>query len=256
MGGLRDKFRDLLKKAVAFNPDNDIQKFITEFICESDAGIDIAPMQENIRNYKNLERTADELGRKKAALESIEQCFQDCEKNRQSVTLYSYLIDRAQIQLSEESLLELRKKEKAKADELLNLQENLRMESDNLNILRQQYEDFRLQLHNDETERRLNEIGKKVSQNEQINKFFSLLNQALLTKSEKIILRLKKLRNKNWLKTDNEGLNDVNWIINVISEKNLYDLDASIITSHLKNKQKEIELAYLVKYSELEDKRQ
>ena len=167
LGGLRDKFRDLLKKAVAFNPDNDIQKFITEFICESDAGIDIAPMQENIRNYKNLERTADELGRKKAALESIEQCFQDCEKNRQSVTLYSYLIDRAQIQLSEESLLELRKKEKAKADELLNLQENLRMESDNLNILRQQYEDFRLQLHNDETERRLNEIGKKIAELEQ-----------------------------------------------------------------------------------------
>ena len=157
----------MLKKAVAFNPDNDIQKFITEFICESDAGIDIAPMQENIRNYKNLERTADELGRKKAALESIEQCFQDCEKNRQSVTLYSYLIDRAQIQLSEESLLELRKKEKAKADELLNLQENLRMESDNLNILRQQYEDFRLQLHNDETERRLNEIGKKIAELEQ-----------------------------------------------------------------------------------------
>ena len=128
LGGLREKFRDLLKKAVAFNPDNDIQKFITEFICESDAGIDIAPMQDNIRNYKNLERTADELGRKKAALESIEQCFQDCEKNRQSVTLYSYLIDRARIQLSEESLLALRKKDKVKADELLNLQENLRME--------------------------------------------------------------------------------------------------------------------------------
>ena len=102
----------------------------------------------------------------------------------------------------------------------------------------------------------INESGKKVSSNQQINKFFSFLNQALLTKSEKIILRLKRLRNKSWLKSDNSALNDVNWIINVISEKNLYDLDASIITSHLKNKQKEIELAYLVKYSELEDKRQ
>ena len=50
---------------------------------------------------------------------------------------------------------------------MLNLQENLRMESDNLNILRQQYEDFRLQLHNDETERRLNEIGKKIAELEQ-----------------------------------------------------------------------------------------
>ena len=42
------------------------------------------------------------------------------------------------------------------------------MESDNLNILRQQYEDFRLQLHNDETERRLNEIGRKIAELEQI----------------------------------------------------------------------------------------
>ena len=168
LGGLRDKFRDLLKKAVAFNPDNDIQRFITEFICDNEKGIDIAPMQENIRNYKNLERTADELTQKKEALERIAQCFEDCEKNRQSVVLYSYLIDRSAIQLLEEDLCGLRQKEKTSSDKLLNVQENLRMESENLQILRDQYEELRFQLHNDETERRLREISERIAQLEQV----------------------------------------------------------------------------------------
>lgn len=167
LGGLRDKFRDLLKKAVAFNPDNDIQRFITEFICDNEKSIDIAPMQENIRNYKNLERTADELTQKKEALERIAQCFEDCEKNRQSAVLYSYLIDRAAIQLREENLRSLRQKEKTASDKLLNVQENFRMESENLQILRNQYEELRLQLRNDETERRLREIEERMAQLEQ-----------------------------------------------------------------------------------------
>ena len=167
LGGLRDKFRDLLKKAVAFNPDNDMQRFITEFICDNEKSIDIAPMQENIRNYKNLERTADELTQKKEALERIAQCFEDCEKNRQSAVLYSYLIDRAAIQSLEENLRSLRQKEKTASDKLLNVQENLRMESENLQILRNQYEELRLQLHNDETERRLREIEERMAQLEQ-----------------------------------------------------------------------------------------
>ena len=164
LGGLREKFRDLLKKAVAFNPDNNIQRFITEFVCDSDKGIDIAPMQANIRNYKNLERTAAELERKKAGLEKIEQCFAECEKNRENERIYSYLIDRAQIQIAEEELLKLRQKEKAEAEKLLNIQENLKMESENVQILRRQYEELNIQLRNDETERRLKEIEKRVAE--------------------------------------------------------------------------------------------
>ena len=168
LGGLREKFKDLLKKAVAFNPDNNIQKFITEFVCDSEKGIDIAPMQANIRNYKNLERTAAELERKKSALESIEQCFAECEKNRESERIYSYLIDRANIQLLEEELARLRQKETAETEKLLNIQENLRMESENYQILRQQYEELNIQLRNDETERRLNEIQKRIAELRQI----------------------------------------------------------------------------------------
>ena len=96
--------------------------------------------------------------------QKIEQCFAECEKNRENESIYSYLIDRAQIQIAEEELLKLRQKEKAEAEKLLNIQENLKMESENVQILRRQYEELNIQLRNDETERRLKEIEKRVAE--------------------------------------------------------------------------------------------
>lgn len=168
LGALRPKFKDLLKKAVAFNPDNNIQKFITEFVCDSEKGIDVAPMQANIRNYKNLEQTAAELERKKAALEAIETCFVEWGKNRESEKVYAYLIDRAKIQVTEEELKRLRQKEAEQAEKLLQIQDSLQAETERFQALRQQYEELNFQLRNDETERRLNEIGRRMAELRQI----------------------------------------------------------------------------------------
>ena len=204
LGGLRAKFKDLLKKAVAFNPDNNIQKFITEFVCESEKGIDVAPMQANIRNYKNLERTAAELESRKAALESIARCFAECEKNRESEQVYAYLIDRANLQVMEEELAHLREKEASEAEKLLRIQKSLESETEHYQQLRQQYEELNIQLRNDETERRLNEISRRIAelqqmisraqeeynklraQFEQIQSRFRLAQNALVSRSSKI----------------------------------------------------------------------
>ena len=102
LGALRPKFRDLLKKAIAFNPDNNSRKFITEFVCDSEQAVDIAPMQANIRSYKNLEQTAQELERKKAALQKIADSYKELEKNKESERLYTYLIKRAEKQIAQE----------------------------------------------------------------------------------------------------------------------------------------------------------
>ena len=153
LGALRPKFRDLLKKAIAFNPDNNIQKFITEFVCDNEKGINIAPMQANIRNYKNLELTAAELERKKSALENIDNCFLEREKYRENERIYSYLIDRAQIQVLEENLTGLYQNEEEKKKNLLRIKDNLKSEEERYRCLRQQYEKLNIELHNDETER-------------------------------------------------------------------------------------------------------
>ena len=55
LGGLRDRFAELLKKAVSFNPDVDIQKFISDFVCDDQQKVDTEPMQINIESYKKLE---------------------------------------------------------------------------------------------------------------------------------------------------------------------------------------------------------
>ena len=41
--------RHPFEKAVSFNPDVDLQKFITEFVCDTQQPVDVTHMQENIR---------------------------------------------------------------------------------------------------------------------------------------------------------------------------------------------------------------
>ena len=105
---------------------------------------------------------------------------------------------------------------------------------------------------NDFVEEVINRNSNNIQNNNEIDIFFTELNQAVSTTSEKIILKLKKIKIQKWLKNDNEGASDINWIINVITQENLYDLDTNIITTHWKNKQKTDDIAYLIKYSEIE----
>ncbi len=110
------------------------------------------------------------------------------------------------------------------------------------------------------TDEFIEEVIKRDSNNSSLNNdidmFFTQLNQAISTTSEIIILKLKKIKIQNWLTNDKEGISDINWIINVITQENLYDLDTNIIQTHLKNKQKQEDFAYLIKYSEIEDNTQ
>jgi hypothetical protein len=75
LGGLPQKFGTLLKKAVPFNPIADIQKFITEFVCDEQQNIDIGLIQENIRHYQSLEEESAKLQTRMQALEQINETY-------------------------------------------------------------------------------------------------------------------------------------------------------------------------------------
>lgn len=163
LGGLRPKFRDLLKKAVAFSPENmDIRKFITEFVCDSEQAVDVAPMQANIRSYKNLECAAAELERKKSALQNIVHIYEDYRKSVENRLLYSYLIKRAHTQMTQEKLAALHSDEKTAAQKLLNTEENLAQETENYRVLQDRCAKLELQLGQDQTEIRLKEIAREI----------------------------------------------------------------------------------------------
>lgn len=67
----------MIKKAVSFRPIVDIQKFITENICDIPEKPDIEAMQENIRAYKRHEQLAQKQEEKLAALQEISKLFRD-----------------------------------------------------------------------------------------------------------------------------------------------------------------------------------
>ncbi len=67
----------MLKKAVSFRPIVDIQKFITENICDIPDKPDIEAMQQNIRDYKRHEQLAQRQEEKLEKLREIARLFRE-----------------------------------------------------------------------------------------------------------------------------------------------------------------------------------
>lgn len=67
----------MMKKAVSFRPIVDIQKFITENICDIPEKPDIVAMQQNIRDYKRHEQLAQRQEEKLAALREISRLYRE-----------------------------------------------------------------------------------------------------------------------------------------------------------------------------------
>lgn len=86
-------FITLLKKAISFEPINDIEKFITENVCDIADDIDIVSMQENILYYKQQENMATRFEGKLAKLEHICSQFSELEKHRSRRKIQQFLID-------------------------------------------------------------------------------------------------------------------------------------------------------------------
>ena len=104
LGGLRERFAGLLKKAVSFNPNVDIQEFISDFVCDNQEVVDVSHMQENIRSYKRLEHEASILHEKIDILEQIVETYEKYKNAYSSEMLYAFLVVRAKTDMTKESL--------------------------------------------------------------------------------------------------------------------------------------------------------
>ena len=165
LGGLQPKrFTELLRKAVSFNPNVDIQQFITDFVCGEEQKVDVSGMRENIRSYDTLREESKNLKERVDLLSQITASFNDYVKFSENETLYSYLIERAH---QENTELEL---EKSKREATL-LQDNLNAIEDKLGKaeaehvqLQKERDDLKLQLDSNENSRRLLELQKQIDE--------------------------------------------------------------------------------------------
>ena len=86
----------MMKKAVSFRPIVDIQKFITENICDIPDKPDIVAMQQNIRDYKRHEQLAQRQEEKLAALQEISKLYRELQGAIDLWQLQSFLVHWAQ----------------------------------------------------------------------------------------------------------------------------------------------------------------
>ena len=107
-GAVKRKYLVLLKKAVPFTPITDIEKFITESICDVRNNIQIEQMQSDIRQYKNLEADAARTHEKVIALREIETLTEEYEADRERYRLQSYIILRALREEAEQEAARIR----------------------------------------------------------------------------------------------------------------------------------------------------
>jgi len=108
----------MMKKAVSFRPIVDIQKFITENICDIPDKPDIEAMQQNIRDYKRHELLAQRQEEKLAALQEIGRLYREMHQAIDRWQVQSFLVLWAQKEIIQSQIHRL---EQEKADCTANL---------------------------------------------------------------------------------------------------------------------------------------
>ncbi|NMA14378.1 MAG: AAA family ATPase [Clostridia bacterium] len=193
MGSLNDKFFSLFRKSVPFSPIMDIERFISEFVCDVSSKVDISDMQDNIRYYKQLEHDVELVRERIARLEEVGEKFQDFAKEDKRLLVQQYLMDRAEKKQAEDTIHYLQK-------QLAEIKEKREELSDRLTAAREQRDE-------------LKEKGKKLLEEKyqsdiyQKSQFLSEQKKRLMADIAKIegemVSLVKKMHNIGYLWREN-----------------------------------------------------
>lgn len=144
-----EKFFTMMKKAISFEPINDIEKFVTENICDIEDNIDIRSMQENIQYYRQQEEIAKKFQEKLNSLAIICNKYEELEKYRARGLIQRFLIDYSNFEDFREQLKKAHKEAEEydiniaefseKYDELVSHKERLEQQRDELRSEKEKY---------------------------------------------------------------------------------------------------------------------
>lgn len=183
----------MLKKAVSFRPIVDIQKFITENICDTPDKPDIEAMQQNIRDYKSQEVFARRLEEKLAALKKISGLYREMNQAIERWRVQAFLVQWSQKEMQQSKLHQLELEKQDCTDKLTATEERIRDISDKI----AQNEDHRRKLEAICDQSRLSQEKEKLdSRRQALQEEQNRLQRELQTLAQQIqaeALRLKKL---------------------------------------------------------------
>ena len=90
-GSINEDFFRMIPKALAFKPISDVKEFIYQNILE-EKQIDISPIQDSIRSYKNLEETLKVIKAKINDLHDMQELYNQLLSVNEDKKYLSYLL--------------------------------------------------------------------------------------------------------------------------------------------------------------------
>lgn len=196
-GDIGPNFFSLFKKAIPFAPITNIEQFITDYVCDVQSTIDISAMQENIRNYTQLEVEATNLKARVEKLENICSIYDQLDQQRKDLAVKLYCKHRSQQYLKAKYVDSLKHK-------LDDLQEDLKDNTEILEVCRNKIKTLETQKERLITERASNnDFQQKALIQQQIDEIHSkitdlqerldFVGQTLLNNKTKWLSTLDKI---------------------------------------------------------------
>lgn len=102
-GRIEDKFFQLIPKAMAFKPINDIKDFVYSYVLdEKEVNIDV--LRENVRTYQDLERTLESVKKRIEKLEVIEKHHKEVLDSIKKEKMYEFFLSCAEVDIIKENI--------------------------------------------------------------------------------------------------------------------------------------------------------
>lgn len=114
-GQIRDDYRRLLKQSVSFTPIKNIERFLTDFVSDTEKRLDVVHMQSTIRRYNELEQENLRIKNKIERLEILRSELSRLESEKNNEQRQEFYIERAKLDLIQEK----KQKLQSKKEELL-----------------------------------------------------------------------------------------------------------------------------------------
>lgn len=197
-GRIEDKFFQLIPKALAFKPIDDIKDFVYSYVLD-EKEVNIDTLRENVRSYQELEKTLEGVKKRIEKLKEIEEHYKAVTDCKSADQMYEYYLAQSELDIAEEKIQHYKKKiqsEQYRREELNGVKKGLQKELDNksdictnLRVEMKQNEDYQT-LEKQKSQLKILEDKKEVQTDER-NKLLNSAKGAL--RKANLLLQIKDI---------------------------------------------------------------
>ena len=145
LGRIEDKFFNLIPKALAFKPIDDIKDFVYSYVLD-EKEVNIEVLRENVRTYQEMELTLESVKKRIAKLEKIEKAHAEILDYIQKDSMYEFFITQSDLDITKEKIQNTKEEITVEKYRLQQLEKELKSLIDEKNDKQEMETTLRLEL--------------------------------------------------------------------------------------------------------------